>query len=144
MILTAPPRHLALRLRDFKTGMLRFLHDPGLPFTNNFEERDPCMIKLRMKTSGTFRSPQEAKDFATLCSALSTARKQGRNRIETLMQGPTVLLDSLCAATPGLGLDAPRQCSLQPGRSLGLLGHLLKRRSCRSAVSRRSTGGALS
>ena len=102
------------------------------------------MIKLCMKTSGTFRSPQAAKDFAMLCSVLSTARKQGRNRIETLVQGPTVLLDSLRPAAPGPGLGAPRQCSLQPGRSLGVLGHLLKRHSRRSAVARRPAGGALS
>lgn len=102
------------------------------------------MIKLRMKTLGTFRSPQGAKDFATLCSVLSTARNQCRNPIETLVQGPTVPLDSLRPAAPGLGLGAPRQCSLQPGRSLGVFGHLLKRCSCRSAVAHRSTAGALS
>lgn len=104
MILTAPHGHLELRSCDCKAETLRFPHDPGVPFTNNLEEQDPCMMKLRMKTSGTFRSPQRAKDFAALCSALSTARKQDRNRIETLMQGRTALLDSLRPATPGLGL----------------------------------------
>lgn len=103
MILTAPPGHLALRLRDFKTQTLRFPHDPGVPFTNSLEEHDPCMIKLRMKTSGTFRSPQAANGFATLCSVLSTTRNQGRNRTETLIRGPAVPFDSLCPATPGLG-----------------------------------------
>ena len=33
-----------------------------------------------------------AKDFATLRSVLSTARKQDRNRIETLVRGVAALL----------------------------------------------------
>ena len=36
-----------------------------------------------------------ARDFATLRSVLSTARKQGHNRIEALQQGPTALLAGL-------------------------------------------------
>ena len=90
-----PGHNLALRLRDFKTETLRFLHDPGVPFTNNQAERDLRMMKLRMKISGSFRSERGAQDFATLRSVLSTARKQGRNRIETLVRGPAVLLDGL-------------------------------------------------
>lgn len=54
---SAPGHDPVLRLRDFNTETLRFLHDPGVPFTYNRAEQDPCMIKLRMKTSGTFRSP---------------------------------------------------------------------------------------
>ena len=90
-----PGHNLALRFRDFKTETLRFLHEPGVPFTNNQAERDLRMMKLRMKISGAFRSAQGAADFATLRSVLSTAQKQGRNRIEALMQGPAVLLEGL-------------------------------------------------
>ena len=90
-----PGHNLALRLRDYKTETLRFLHDPGVPFTNNQAERDLRMMKLRMKISGAFRSEQGAQDFATLRSVLSTAQKQGRNRIEALLQGPAVLLNGL-------------------------------------------------
>ena len=90
-----PGHNLALRFRDFKTETLRFLHEPGVPFTNNQAERDLRMMKLRMKISGAFRSAQGARDFATLRSVLSTARKQGRNRIEALMQGRAVLLEGL-------------------------------------------------
>ena len=50
------------------------------------------MMKLRMKISGGFRSEQGAQDFATLRSLLSTARKQGLNRIEALLKGPAALL----------------------------------------------------
>ena len=90
-----PGHNLALRLRDYKTETLRFLHDPGVPFTNNQAERDLRMMKLRMKISGAFRSERGAQDFATLRSVLSTAQKQGRNRIEALLQGPAVLLNGL-------------------------------------------------
>ena len=90
-----PGHNLALRLRDFKTETLRFLHDPAVPFTNNQAEQDLRMMKLRMKILGPFRPERGARDFATLRSVLATAKKQGRNRIETLMHGPAVLLDGL-------------------------------------------------
>lgn len=63
--------------------MLRFLDASAVPFTNNLAERD-----LRMKISGCFRSEQGARDFATLRRVLSTAGKQGRNRIEALPAPP--------------------------------------------------------
>ena len=83
------------RARDRKQDVLRFVSDPGVPFTNNQAEQDLRMMKLRMKISGGFRSEQGAQDFATLRSLLSTARKQGRNRVEALLQGPEVLLAGL-------------------------------------------------
>ncbi len=86
-----PEHNLALRFRDFRTETLRFLHEPGVPFTNNHAERDLRMMKLRMKISGAFRSAQGTANFATLRRVLSTAQKQGRNRIEALMQGPAVV-----------------------------------------------------
>ena len=85
-----PGHNLARRLRDRKQSVLRFLTDPEVPFTNNQAEQD-----LRMKISGCFRSAQGARDFATLRSVLSTARKQGWNRIEALLQGPEQLLAAL-------------------------------------------------
>ncbi len=81
-----PGHNLGLRLRDRRESVLRFLTDGTVPFTNNQAEQDLRMMKLRMKISGGFRSEQGAKDFATLRSVLSTARKQGRNRIEALLQ----------------------------------------------------------
>jgi transposase len=42
------------------------------------------MMKLRMKNSGGFRSPEGAEDFTTIPSFLSTARKQGWNIFEAL------------------------------------------------------------
>ncbi|GAC1476840.1 MAG: hypothetical protein NVS2B1_19110 [Bradyrhizobium sp.] len=72
--------------------MLRFLHDPQVPFTNNQAERDVRMMKLRQKISGGFRSSEAAAEFADLRSAISTARKQGWNILDTLMRGPTQTL----------------------------------------------------
>jgi len=87
-----PGHNLALRLRDRQESVLRFVRDERVPFTNNQAEQDLRMMKLRMKISGGFRSEQGAQDFATLRSVLSTARKQGLNRIEVLLQGPAALL----------------------------------------------------
>ncbi len=87
-----PGHNLALRLRDRRESVLRFLRDERVPFTNNQAEQDLRMMKLRMKISGGFRSEQGAQDFATLRSVLSTARKQGLNRVEALLQGPAALL----------------------------------------------------
>ena len=87
--------NLALRLRDRKLAVLRFLVDFTVPFTNNQAEQDMRMMKLRMKISGCFRTARGARDFALLRSVLSTARKQGWNRIETLMKTPDELLAAL-------------------------------------------------
>lgn len=48
-----------------------------------------------MRISEAFRSTRGSQDFATLHSVPATARKRGRNRVETLLQGPPVLLDGL-------------------------------------------------
>ena len=50
-----------------------------MPFTNNPAEQDIRMMKVKMKISGSFRTPAGAKVFATLRSVLATARKQGWN-----------------------------------------------------------------
>ncbi len=87
--------NLALRLQGRKESVLRWLSDSAVPFTNNLAERDLRMMKLRMKISGCFRSAQGARDFATLRSVLSTAGKQGWNRIEALLAPPDELLAKL-------------------------------------------------
>ena len=77
--------NLALRLRDRKCAVLRFLTDLEIPFTNNEAERDLRMMKLRQKISGGFRSAKGAENFAILRSVVTTARKQGWNIIEALI-----------------------------------------------------------
>ncbi len=76
--------NLACRLQNGKEGSLRFLEDLRVPFTNNEAERDLRMAKLRQKISGGFRSTQGAHDFASLRSAIATARKQDWNVLEIL------------------------------------------------------------
>ena len=90
-----PGHNLALRLRACRESALRFLHEPAVSFTNNLAEQDVRMMKVRPKISSRFRSEQGAQDFATLHSVLSSARKQGRNRLEALRQGPEILFAAL-------------------------------------------------
>ena len=90
--------NLLLRLQTRKEDTLRFLHDPGVPFTNNEAERDGRMMKVKQKISGGFRTPGGAADFATLRSVISTARKQGWTLVDTLTASPSDLLARLQAA----------------------------------------------
>lgn len=78
-----------------KEDVLRFLVDPTVPFTNNQAERDIRMMKLRQKISGSFRSDQGEKIFATIRSFISTAKKQGWKIIEALTSNPTVFIGRL-------------------------------------------------
>jgi transposase len=87
--------NLLMRLRERGADVLRFLHDPDVPFTNNEAERDARMMKLRQKISGGFRCQASAQDFATIRSVLSTAKKQGWNILHTLMHDSQKLVTSL-------------------------------------------------
>ncbi len=100
-----PGHNLALRLERRRASGLRFLFDWSVPFTNNLGERDLRRMKLRMKISGGFRSLQGAREFVTLRSVLSTARKQGLKPIETLIEGPAALLErvDLAPSLPSSG-----------------------------------------
>lgn len=90
--------NLLMRLELRREDVLRFLHDPDVPFTNNQAERDARMMKLRQKISSGFRSQAGAETFAIVRSVLSTAKKQGWDLISTLMQEPDALLRSLRTA----------------------------------------------
>ena len=80
--------NLLQRFLTRRSDTLRFLRDPAVPFSNNEAERDVRMMKLRMKISGGFRSPEGAADFATIRGFLSAARKQGWSIIEALLREP--------------------------------------------------------
>jgi len=90
--------NLLLRLQNRKDDVLRFLTDPGVPFTNNLAEGDLRMMKVRQKISGGFRTDKGAQDFAVLRTVLSTARKQGWSLIETLQESPDALIAKLRTA----------------------------------------------
>ena len=87
--------NLLLRLQMRQADVLRFLHDPAVPFTNNEAERDVRMMKLRQKISGGFRSTEGAAGFATIRSFLATARKQGWNLIQALSADSSALAKTL-------------------------------------------------
>jgi transposase len=91
--------NLLLRLRDYKTDILRCLHNPAVPFTNNQAEQDVRMMKIRQKVSGSFRTTDGAENFTILRSVISTARKQGWNILQTLANpNPIALVQNLKTA----------------------------------------------
>ena len=76
---------------------LRFLTASEVPLTNNPAEQDLRMITLRTKISGCFLWSWGAGDFAAARSVRSSAREQGRDRIEALLQAPGAMLAALCS-----------------------------------------------
>jgi transposase len=93
--------NLLLRLDNYADDVLRFATDFTVPFDNNLSERDVRMVKIAQKVSGGFRSKEGARAFLAFRSYLSTAAKQGVNRLEALRQlfndGPWM------PAAPGAG-----------------------------------------
>jgi transposase len=90
-----PGHNLLIRLHRFKHDVLRFLYDFAVPFTNNQVERDLRIMKVKMKTSGRFRTIDGARVFARLRSVIATARKQGWNILRTLAAKPSDLVLAL-------------------------------------------------
>ena len=84
-----------LRLSTRKQDVLRFLSSPVVLFTINEAERDGRMMKLRQKIPGGFRSEDSVTDFGVIRSLLSTAKKQGRNLLHTLIANQDSLIDDL-------------------------------------------------
>ena len=83
-------------------GLFEVVRNEGIsePFTNNLPEQDGRMMKVRQKISGGFRSEDGAKDFAVIRSLLSSARKQGWNMLQTLMDDPLRLIADLQLVRP--------------------------------------------
>ena len=78
--------NLLLRLDRHTNDVLRFATDFSVPFDNNLSERDVRMVKIAQKISGGFRSTEGAEAFLAFRSYLSTAAKQGVNRLGALQQ----------------------------------------------------------
>ena len=76
--------NLLHRLRTYADDVLRFMTDPGVPFTNNLAEQAVRMPKVKQKVSGCFRTLTGAQSFCTLRSYLDTLRKQGANLFHAL------------------------------------------------------------
>lgn len=71
-------------LREREADVLRFLHEPLVPFDNNQAERDVRMVKLKQKVSGCFRSVAGAERFCRFRSYVSTCQKQGVAILEAI------------------------------------------------------------
>lgn len=76
--------NLLLRLKNFKSAVLRFLTDPTVTFTNNQAEQDLRMMKVKQKISGGFRTVLGAEIFCQIRGFLSTSRKQGLNLFDDI------------------------------------------------------------
>lgn len=90
--------NLVARLGTFRSAVLAFLHDFGIPFDNNLAERDIRMMKLRLKISGGFRTNEGADIFCRIRGYLSTMLKQGHHALHVLtalLNGQTLCPD-LC------------------------------------------------
>jgi transposase len=78
--------NLLHRLRTYTDDVLRFMTDPGVPFTNNLAEQAVRMPKVKQKVSGCFRTLRGAQSFCIVRSYLDTLRKQGANLFHALTQ----------------------------------------------------------
>jgi transposase len=67
------------RLVKHRDAVLRFVHDPQVPFTNNLAEQAVRMAKVQQKISGCLRTVAGARRFARLRSYVSTLIKQHRH-----------------------------------------------------------------
>ena len=76
--------NLLLRLKKRSEDVLRFLHDPDAPFSNNISEQALRMVKVKQKISGCFRTFEGAKNFLTIRSYIATAQKQGFSVFDAL------------------------------------------------------------
>ena len=92
--------NLLLRLHKFKDDGLRVLVDFNVPFTNNLAEQALRMMKVKMKISAGFRTPEGAHAFAVLRSVIATARKQRRNILQTLALNPNTLAQQINPGYP--------------------------------------------
>ena len=90
---------LAARLLRYRDEVTAFLWRKDLDPTNNAAERDLRPAVVMRKITGGSRSDAGADAWATVASVLRTARKQGRDVIQTLK---TLMVRQWAGAPPGI------------------------------------------
>lgn len=84
---TIPKSETAKQINSFlkaRDKIFTFLLYPNVPPDNNGSEQAIRNLKVKLKVSQQFKSPQGAKDYATLRSVIDTARKRDMNEFETI------------------------------------------------------------
>jgi len=76
--------NLLVRLRDYKTQVLRFLTDWQVPFDNNLAERMVRPVKVKLKVCGGFRAFGGSQAFCILRSVWETSRLKGDNPFDAI------------------------------------------------------------
>ena len=70
---------------DYKASACLFAEIIDVPFDNNQAERDLRMVKVKTKVSGCFRTESGAEVFLKIMSCIGTARKQGVDTFQAIM-----------------------------------------------------------
>lgn len=105
-------RRLANHLRRERPYLFTFLYCPGLDATNNAAERALRPLVVARKNWGGNRTEKGARAQAVLSSILATARQQGKNPLD-------VLIDLLVSPDKSKVLDVVPPCperARSPGR----------------------------
>jgi transposase len=79
------PANLLRRRRQYNDAVLRFMTDPGVPFSHNLAEQAVRMPKVKQKISGGFRTETGVRAFGISRSYLATLHKQGANLFQALV-----------------------------------------------------------
>jgi transposase len=84
-IRTRPAHALHYRFQKYRRGLLYFLSDDRVPFHNSACERALRPSVIHRKVTGGFRSVWGAEGYVALASVIDTAKLQGRNVFECLV-----------------------------------------------------------
>lgn len=92
----SPPKDEAKKLYKGLLGRQKqltlFLENPKVPATNNGSERALRNRVIHRKVCGCFRTPDGAKSHDVIASIIETAKKQGKNILDVLMN-PSLQFD---------------------------------------------------